>query len=474
MDAKDVLALGKERGAKMVDFRIVDLPGTWQHFTVPFTELDEAVFEEGQGFDGSSIRGFQAIHESDMLLMPDPNSAIMDPFTEHPTLNLVCNVVEPGSFREYSRDPRYVAQKAEKYLRSSGIGDAAYFGPEAEFFIFDDVKFQSEQHIQYAEVDSVEAGWNSGRDEGPNLAYKIRNKEGYFPVPPHDTLQDIRTEMTLLLMDAGLRLERHHHEVATAGQNEINFRFDTLVKTADNMMLYKYIVKNVARKHGKTATFMPKPIFGDNGSGMHTHQSIWREGRPLFASEGGYAGLSESALYYIGGLLTHAPAVLAFAASTVNSYKRLVPGYEAPVNLVYSQRNRSAAIRIPTYSKSPKTIRVEFRPPDAASNPYLAFAAMLMAGLDGIKNKIDPRGKFGPIDQNIYHLAPDDAAKVLSVPGSLSESLSALNEDRGFLTAGGVFTQDLIDTYITYKTTVEIDEFRLRPTPYEFFLYYDV
>ncbi|MCL4508728.1 MAG: type I glutamate--ammonia ligase, partial [Chloroflexi bacterium] len=321
---------------------------------------------------------------------------------------------------------------------------------------------------------STEADWNTGRDEGPNLAYKIRRKEGYFPVPPHDTLQDIRTEMTLLLQAAGIPVERHHHEVAASGQNEINFRFDTMTKTADNMMFYKYIVKNVARRHGKTATFMPKPVFGDNGTGMHTHQSIWKGGRNLFADDRGYAGLSETALHYIGGLLTHTPAVLAFAASTTNSYKRLVPGYEAPVNLVYSQRNRSAAVRIPTYSKSPKTIRIEFRPPDAASNPYLAFAAMLMAGLDGIKNKIDPCGQFGPIDQNIYHLPPEQAAKVLSVPGSLDDSLAALKADHDFLTAGGVFTEDLIDTYIDYKTTVELDEFRLRPTPYEFFLYFDV
>ena len=474
MDAKDVLELGTQRSARMVDLRFIDMPGTWQHFTMPFGELSEDVFREGVGFDGSSIRGFQAIHESDMLLIPDPNSAFIDPFFDQPTLVLVCNVVEPGSLRPYSRDPRYVAQKAECYLRESGIGDTAYFGPEAEFFIFDDVRYQSEQNIQCYEIDSVEGGWNSSRQEGPNLGYKIRNKEGYFPVPPHDTQQDLRTEMTLLMMEAGLQLERHHHEVATAGQNEINFRFDTMVKTADNMLLYKYIVKNAARKHGKTVTFMPKPIFGDNGSGMHTHQSIWKGGENLFAGDGGYAGLSETALYYIGGLLTHAPAVLAFAASTINSYKRLVPGYEAPVNLVFSQRNRSAAIRIPTYSKSKKAIRIEFRPPDAASNPYLAFAAMLMAGLDGIKNKIDPRGTFGPIDQNIYHLPPEEAARVLSVPGSLAESLAALDADRAFLTAGGVFTDDLIDYFITYKTTVEIDEFRLRPTPYEYFLYYDV
>jgi glutamine synthetase len=474
LDAKEAIDLGAKNGAKMVDMRFVDMPGTWQHFTMPIGELKEDIFTEGVGFDGSSVRGFQAIHESDMLLIPDPNSALMDPFTAQPTLNLVCNVVEPGSYRSYSRDPRYVAQKAEKYLQESGVGDAAYFGPEAEFFLFDDVKYQSDQNIQYYEVDSTEGNWNTARDEGPNLGYKIRNKEGYFPVPPHDTQHDIRTEMTMLMMEAGLSLERHHHEVATAGQNEINFRFDTLTKTADNMMLYKYIVKNVARRHGKVATFMPKPIFGDNGSGMHTHQSIWKGGQPLFAGNSGYAGLSETALYYIGGLLTHAPAVLAFGASAVNSYKRLVPGYEAPVNLVFSQRNRSAAVRIPTYSKSPKSIRIEFRPPDAASNPYLAFSAMLLAGLDGIKNKIDPRGKFGPIDSNIYHLPPEEAAKVLSVPGSLTESLDALDTDRGFLTANGVFTDDLIDTYISYKTAVEIDEFRLRPTPYEYYLYFDV
>ncbi len=473
MNAKEVIEFGANHGARMVDFRIIDLPGTQQHFTVPFEALTEDVFYEGQGFDGSSIRGFQAIHESDMLLMPDPNTAFIDPFMAVPTLILVCTVAEPGSLRQYSRDPRYVAQKAETYLKSSGVGDTAYFGPEAEFFLFDDVRFETGHNIQYYKVDSNEGIWNSGRDEGPNLGYKIRHKEGYFPLPPHDTQQDIRTEMTLLMMDAGLTLERHHHEVASAGQNEINFKYDTLVKTADHMMLYKYIVKNTARKHKKTATFMPKPVFGDNGSGMHTHQSIWKDGKPLFAGEG-YANLSETALHYIGGLLTHAPAVLGFAASTVNSYKRLVPGYEAPVNLVFSQRNRSAAVRIPTYSKSPKSIRIEFRPPDAASNPYLAFAAMLMAGLDGIKNKIDPTLKFGPIDQNIYHLSPEEACKVMSVPGSLDESLCALDRDREFLKAGGVFTDDLIDTFIEYNRTAELDEFRLRPTPFEFHLYYDV
>jgi len=471
----EVLAFAAEKGARMVDLRFIDMPGTWQHFTIPISQFEEDVFTEGQGFDGSSIRGFQAIHESDMLLIPDANTAFIDPFMESPTLVLICNVAEPGTFKKYSRDPRYVAQKAEEYLKSSGIADTSYWGPEAEFFVFDDVRFQSTPFSQYYEVDSVEAHWNSAREEMPNLGYKIRTKEGYFPVPPADTLQDIRSEMVQLMMDsAGIAVEAHHHEVATAGQCEIDMKFDTLVKMSDQMMIYKYIVKNVARKHGKTATFMPKPLFGDNGSGMHVHQSLWNGGQPLFADKDGYAGLSETALYYLGGLLTHAPAILAFAAPLVNSYKRLVPGYEAPVNLVFSRRNRSAAVRIPMYSESPKSKRIEFRPPDPGANPYLAFAAMLCAGLDGIKKKIDPRGPFGPMDTNIYELGEEAAAKIKSVPGSLSESLTALWEDRQFLLENGVFTEDLITTYINYKTEVEIDEFRLRPTPYEYYLYYDV
>jgi glutamine synthetase len=471
---KEVLALAAEKGVKIVDLRFVDVPGTWQHFSIPVRKLEEDMFSEGIGFDGSSIRGFQQIHESDMLLMPDADAATIDPFAENPTLNIVCNVAEPGTLNKYSRDPRHIAQKAEAFLQSTGIADVSYWGPEAEFFVFDEVRYQSAPNIQYYEIDSMEAHWNSAREEMPNLGYKIRTKEGYFPVPPADSLQDLRSEMVLLMEEAGIEVEAHHHEVATAGQSEIDMRFGPLVKMADQMMMYKYIVKNVAKKHGKTATFMPKPIFGDNGSGMHTHQSLWKDGNPLFSDKSGYAGLSETALYYIGGLLTHAPAILAFAAPLVNSYKRLVPGYEAPVNLVFSRRNRSAAVRIPVYSESPKQKRVEFRPPDPGANPYLAFAAMLLAGIDGIRRKIDPRGPFGPVDENIYELPERRAARIKSVPGSLSESLSAIWADRRFLLENGVFTEDLLTTYINYKTDVEIDEFRLRPTPYEYFLYYDV
>ncbi len=474
MTPKEVLALAAEKGVKIVDLRFVDVPGTWQHFSIPVRKLEEDMFSEGIGFDGSSIRGFQQIHESDMLLMPDADAETIDPFAENPTLNIVCNVAEPGTLNKYSRDPRHIAQKAEAFLQSTGIADVSYWGPEAEFFVFDEVRYQSAPNIQYYEIDSMEAHWNSAREEMPNLGYKIRTKEGYFPVPPADSLQDLRSEMVLLMEEAGIEVEAHHHEVATAGQSEIDMRFGPLVKMADQMMMYKYIVKNVAKKHGKTATFMPKPIFGDNGSGMHTHQSLWKDGNPLFSDKSGYAGLSETALYYIGGLLTHAPAILAFAAPLVNSYNRLVPGYEAPVNLVFSRRNRSAAVRIPVYSESPKQKRVEFRPPDPGANPYLAFAAMLLAGIDGIRRKIDPRGPFGPVDENIYELPERRAARIKSVPGSLSESLSAIWADRRFLLENGVFTEDLLTTYINYKTDVEIDEFRLRPTPYEYFLYYDV
>ena len=475
MSPSDVLRLAEEQGAKMVDFKFVDMPGTWQHFSIPLSQLDQDLFHAGIGFDGSSIRGFQEIHESDMLLMPDPTTAVMDPFGVTPTLSLICDVVEPGTLRPYSRDPRSLAKRAEAYLRDTGIADTSYFGPEAEFFIFDDVRYDSAPHTQFYAVDSREGNWNTARDERPNLANKIRNKEGYFPVPPVDSLQDIRNEMCLVMESVGVPVERQHHEVATAGQAEIDMKFDTLVGMADKLMMYKYVVKNVALRHGKVVTFMPKPIYGDNGSGMHVHQSLWKKGEPLFFDARGYALLSEMARFYIGGLLLHAPAILAFAAPTTNSYRRLVPGFEAPVNLVFSARNRSAAIRIPVYSDKPHTKRVEFRPPDPSCNPYLAFSAMLLAGLDGIARRIDPSAHgMGPLDKNIYDLSEAEYAEIRSVPGSLAEALGALDQDRAFLTAGGVFSDDLIDDYLSYKMAKEVDEVRLRPTPHEFYLYFDV
>jgi glutamine synthetase len=475
MSPSDVLRLAEEQGAKMVDFKFVDMPGTWQHFSIPLSQLDQDLFDAGIGFDGSSIRGFQEIHESDMLLMPDPTTAVMDPFGVTPTLSLICDVVEPGTLRPYSRDPRSLAKRAEAYLRDTGIADTSYFGPEAEFFIFDDVRYDSAPHTQFYAVDSREGNWNTARDERPNLANKIRNKEGYFPVPPVDSLQDIRNEMCLVMESVGISVERQHHEVATAGQAEIDMKFDTLVGMADKLMMYKYVVKNVALRHGKVVTFMPKPIYGDNGSGMHVHQSLWKKGEPLFFDARGYALLSEKARFYIGGLLLHAPAILAFAAPTTNSYRRLVPGFEAPVNLVFSARNRSAAIRIPMYSDKPHTKRIEFRPPDPSCNPYLAFSAMLLAGLDGIARRIDPSAHgMGPLDKNIYDLSEAEYAEIRSVPGSLAEALAALDQDRAFLTAGGVFNDDLIDDYLSYKMAREVDEVRLRPTPHEFYLYFDV
>src|SRR5690349_18431015 len=442
-----------------------------QHFSVPAHELTEDGFEDGFGFDGSSIRGFQEIQESDMLLVPDPNTAIIDPFRQHRTLNINCYVRDPLTGEPYSRDPRYVARKAEEYLQTTGIADTAYFGPEAEFFIFNDVRFAQDQRSAFYQVDSVEGIWNSAKDEGPNLGFKPRYKEGYFPVPPMDHYQDLRSEMVLEMERLGIEIEVQHHEVGTAGQAEIDMRFDTLLVMADKLMLYKYVVKNVARRNGLSATFMPKPLFQDNGSGMHTHQSLWKGGEPLFFSETGYAGLSDLARWYIGGLLTHAPAILAFSNPTTNSYKRLVPGYEAPVNLVYSQRNRSASIRIPLYSKSPKAKRLEFRCPDPSCNPYLAFSAMLMAGLDGIQNRIEPPT---PVDRDLYDLPPEELAKVPQVPGSLNESLAALQADHAFLLKGDVFTPDVIDTWVTYKTANEIDQVQLRPHPWEFYLYYDI
>jgi glutamine synthetase len=466
---KSVIELAKKSGAKMLDIKFVDTFGTWQHFSCPIRELTEEIFSEGIGFDGSSIRGWKSIEASDMLAMPDPDTAFIDPFMAEPTLSLTCTSAETGTRELYSRDPRGIAQRAEKYLASTGIADAAFFGPEAEFFIFDNVQYDHKSNGTFYAVDSDEGIWNTGRDEAPNPGYKIRHKEGYFPVPPSDQLQDIRTEMVLVMEQLGLVIEKQHHEVATAGQAEIDYRFETLVKSADQMMVYKYVVKNVAKRHGKTATFMPKPLFGDNGSGMHTHQSLWKKGKPVFAGNE-YAGLSQLALHYAGGLLKHAYALCAFCSPTTNSYKRLVPGYEAPVNLAYSSRNRSAAIRIPTYSESPKAKRLEYRPPDPATNPYLAFAAMMMAGLDGVLNKIDP-GE--PMDKNLYELPPEEMAKVPQVPGSLEEAIVALEKDHEFLLKGDVFTQDFIDMWIGAKRK-EHDALRLRPHPYEFFLYYDV
>jgi glutamine synthetase len=453
----------------MVDIKFVDTFGTWQHFSCPISELTEDVFTEGLGFDGSSIRGWKSIEASDMLAMPDPDTAFVDPFCAVPTLSLTCTIAETGTKEAYNRDPRGIAQRGEKHLLSTGVADAAVFGPEAEFFIFDNVQFDTRSNGAFYSVDSEEAVWNTGRDEAPNLGYKIRHKEGYFPVAPNDTQQDIRTEMCLVMEELGIKIERQHHEVATAGQAEIDFRFDTLVRTADNMMLYKYVVKNIARKHGKTASFMPKPLFGDNGSGMHTHQSLWKSGKPLFAGKE-YAGLSQMALYYVGGILKHAKALCALCSPTTNSYKRLVPGYEAPVNLAYSARNRSAAIRIPTYSENPKTRRIEYRPPDPSANPYLCYTALLMAGLDGVLNKIEP-GE--PMDKNMYDLPPEALQKVPQVPSSLSEALDHLQKDHAFLLKGDVFTVDFLEMRIEAKRK-ESDALRLRPHPYEFHLYYDV
>ncbi|MFH0873107.1 MAG: type I glutamate--ammonia ligase [bacterium] len=470
MTPKEVLEFAETHKAKMLDLKFMDFPGMWQHFSVPIHQLSEDSFEEGFGFDGSSIRGWQAIHTSDMLVIPDPNTAVIDPIMEAPTLSLICNIVDPITKERYTRDPRNIAQKAEAYLKSTGIADQAFFGPEAEFFIFDDIRYDSKENCAYYFIDSIEGQWNTGAEEMPNLGYKPRYKEGYFPVPPTDSLQDLRTEMVLIMEKAGIEIEAQHHEVATAGQAEIDIRFSPLTEMADKLMMYKYIIKNVARQHGKTATFMPKPIFGDNGSGMHTHQSLWKGGKPLFAGSG-YAGLSDIGLYYIGGILKHAAALCALVAPTTNSYKRLVPGYEAPVNLAYSSRNRSAGIRVPMYSPSPKAKRAEVRFPDCTCNGYLAFAAMLMAGLDGIQNKIDP-GQ--PLDKDIYELGPEELKDVPSVPASLEKALDALEADHEFLLKGDVFTPDAIDVWLSYKRTREVDAVRLRPHPYEFTLYYDI
>jgi glutamine synthetase len=467
---KSVIESAKQAGAKIVDVRFTDLPGTWQHFSIPIGELTEDVFEDGLGFDGSSIRGFQKIYESDMLLFPDPTTAIVDPTLEVPTLSIVCDIKDPIRREPYSRDPRHIAHKAEAHLQSTGIADVCYFGPEAEFYIFNSVRFDQNQFEGYYHIDSIEGVWNSGQNDLPNLGYRPRYKEGYFPVPPTDKLQDLRSKMVLTMIESGIDIEVHHHEVGTAGQAEIDMRFDSLLHMADKVMAYKYIVKQVAYQHGYTATFMPKPLFMDNGSGMHCHQSLWKDGTPLFYDKNGYALLSDLARWYIGGLLHHAPALLAFAAPTTNSYRRLVPGYEAPIKVAYSARNRSAAVRIPTYSDSPKARRLEFRSPDPSCNPYLAFSAMLMAGLDGIKNKTEPPK---PIEADLYELEGAEAAEVKDLPGSLEEVLDALEGDHAFLLEGGVFTTDLIDTYLAYKREREVDPVRLRPHPWEFYLYYD-
>jgi glutamine synthetase len=468
-DPKAVLEFVKENNVQVLDLRFTDLPGLWHHVSYPINQLSESSFEEGFGMDGSSIRGWAAIHESDMLLIPDAGRYMLDPFTEVPTLVMVCDVIDPVTKQRYDRDPRYIAKKAEMYLASTGLADTAFFGAEAEFFIFDNIRFDQNEHEGFYFIDAEEGRWNSGRAEN-NLGYRPRYKEGYFPVAPTDHYQDLRTEMVMTMQNCGMIVECHHHEVATGGQTEIDLKYDSLIKSADSMMLYKYIVKNVANQYGKTVTFMPKPLFQDNGSGMHTHQSLWKEGKPLFAGDG-YAGLSQMALWYIGGLIKHGPALSAMIAPTTNSYKRLVPGFEAPVNLAYSRRNRSAACRIPMYSASPKAKRVEFRPPDPSCNPYLAFSAMLMAGLDGIENKIDP-GQ--PLDKDIYDLGPEELAKVPSMPGSLESALDCLARDYQFLLKGDVFSEEMLNTYIDYKREKEVNAMRLRPHPYEFQLYYDI
>ena len=471
-NAEEVLRFIQDEDVVFVDVRFCDLPGVMQHFNVPAKSVDEALFTEGQMFDGSSIRGFQAIHESDMKIVPDVKTAFIDPFRKEKTLVINFSIQDPFTGEPYSRDPRNVAAKAEAYLATTGIADTAFFAPEAEFYIFDDVRFETKQNAGYYFIDSVEGAWNTGRsEEGGNRGYKPRYKGGYFPVPPVDHFADLRDAMVLGLEQVGLSVERAHHEVGTAGQQEINYRFDTLLQAADDVIKFKYVIKNVAWHAGKTVTFMPKPLFGDNGSGMHVHQSLWKDGVPLFYDELGYGGLSDMARWYIGGLLKHAPSLLAFTNPTVNSYHRLVPGYEAPVNLVYSQRNRSACIRIPITGSNPKAKRIEFRCPDPSSNPYLAFAAMLMAGLDGIKNKIEPPQ---PVDKDLYELPPDEAAAIPQVPASLTEVLDALEADHDFLLEGGVFTPDLIETWIEFKRTMEVDPIRLRPHPHEFELYYDI
>lgn len=469
MTPKEFFDFAKKHGAEMMDLKFVDLLGTWQHCTYPFDALDESIFEEGLGFDGSSIRGWQGIELSDMLAVPDPSTAKIDPFFAEPTVSVLANIVDPVSMEKYGKDPRYVAQKGVDYLQKSGVADTCYIGPEPEFFIFDEIRYQQTQNLGMYQIDSVEGQWNTNRIEEPNLGYKPSYKGGYFPVSPTDTYHDLRSEMVKVMRSLGIVVEAHHHEVATGGQAEIDMKYADLLTMGDQFKWYKYIIKNVAKRHGKTVTFMPKPIFDDNGSGMHTHFSLWKDRQNIFAGDK-YAGMSEIGLHAIGGVLKHAPALLAFAAPTTNSYRRLVPGFEAPVNLVYSARNRSAAVRIPMYSNNPKAKRFEFRCPDPTANGYLTWAAMLMAVMDGIENKINPGD---PLDKNIYELSAADKAKINSVPASLEESLMALSQDHEFLLKGNVFTKDLIETYIEYKTENELMEMALRPHPFEFELYYD-
>lgn len=471
MKPREVLEFAKKNKVEIVDLKFIDLPGLWQHFSISLSEFTEELFREGIGFDGSSIRGFQTIDESDMLLFPDSESAFLDPFTELPTLSLTCNVRDPITGQSYTRDARFVAQKAENHLKRTRIADISYWGPELEFYILDNVRFGQSYNYGFYYVDSVEGFWNSGDEGKPNLGYKPRYKEGYYPVPPMDHQQDIRSKMLRTLEKIGVKMEVHHHEVGTAGQAEMDMRFTTLTRMADQVMMYKYVVKNVARAQGKTATFMPKPLFMDNGSGMHVHQSLWKGGKNQFFDKKGYALISDMARYYIGGILKHADALCAFAAPTTNSYRRLVPGYEAPINLVYSQRNRSACVRIPMYSKSEKAKRLEFRTPDPSCNPYFTFSALLMAGLNGIENKIEPPE---PLDRDLYDLEPEEAAKVKNVAGSLEQALDALEQDHNFLLKGDVFTKDVIETWLDYKRTKEVDPVRLRPHPHEFALYFDI
>jgi glutamine synthetase len=470
MSPQEVLHLCRDQGLQMVDLRFIDLLGAWHHFTVPVHQLTEQALEDGFGFDGSSIRGWQAVNNSDMLVLPDTSTAQIDPFMAAPTLVLLGDIRDPITRQDYSRDPRTLAKRAEAYLRSTGIADTAYFGPEAEFFIFDDVRYENEPNRAHYAVDAVSGAWNTGREEFPNLGYKMRSKQGYFPVPPNDALQDLRSEMALALEEVGLRVECHHHEVASGGQAEIDISYDSLLRQADNLCWFKYVTKNVARRNGRTVTFMPKLIHGDNGNGMHVHMSLWKDGKPLFAGEE-YAGLSDLALHFIAGILRHASAICAFSNPSTNSYKRLVAGFEAPVKLAYSGRNRSAAIRIPTYSSAPKTVRVEFRTPDPTCNPYLGFSAMLMAGLDGIERKLDP-GR--PLDKDIYNLPPEELRAVPSVPGSLEGALDALERDHEFLLRGDVFGMDLLQAWLDWKRANEVDELRMRPHPYELELYFDV
>jgi glutamine synthetase len=470
--AAEVLEFAVQRGVQLVDLKFVDLPGTWQHMTLPIGGIEASDFEAGLGFDGSSIRGFQEIHESDMLLMPDPTTAFIDPYYDRATLSLICSIADPVLGEPYARDPRFVAQKAERHLIDSGIADVAYFGPEAEFFVFDSIAYEQVEHRAFYEVDSGEGFWNTGQNPGttPNLAYKLRKKEGYFPVPPADSLANLRGEMVLTMESLGIRCEFHHHEVSSGGQGEIDMRFQPLLRMADQMMVYKYVVKNTAARAGKTATFMPKPIFEENGSGMHVHQSLWKDGDPLMYGEVGYAHLSELGKCYIGGLLAHGPALMAFCAPTTNSYRRLVPGFEAPVNLVYSARNRSACVRVPMYHEAPKTKRVEFRSPDPTANPYLTFSALMLAGLDGIRRQLDPGD---PLDADIYDLPEDTLAEIATVPSSLEASLDALEADSEFLLEGDVFTAGLLEAYVRYKREEEVDAIRMRPHPWEFALYHD-